>query len=607
MMSTIMTLLLNCDSLSKAFGSKQLFSKISLGIFRGDKIGLIGPNGAGKSTLLKIMAGVDKSDEGILSYRKSLRVGYVPQSSEYPELSVHDMVMGALHPNHPMSSHEAESQITILLSKLGFKDPDQLATALSGGWKKRLDIAMQLINEPDVLFLDEPTNHLDLEGIVWLESFLKNASMAFIVTSHDRYFLDNVAVKMIELNPIFPQGVFCCDGNYSEFVEKRTEFLEYQLQCERALASKVRGEIHWLRQSPKARTTKSSARIQSAGKLIDELSEVRGRNKQSTAKIDFEATDRQTRKLLSAKNLSKSLGGRELFSGLDVTFAPGMRLGIVGPNGCGKTTLLKILAGEIAPDKGTLKYADDLRIVYFDQHRQALNPNDTLRRALSPNSDTVLYRDQHIHVNSWGKRFLFHPDRMDLPVRQLSGGERARIGIARLMLQPADLLLLDEPTNDLDIATLETLEESLSEFPGAIALITHDRALLDRLTTCVIGLGLPGEIPILADIYQWEELVKSRTAPPQKEPEKIVEKKNPIAPLPSTQKLSYREKKELESFEPAITSLEADIQKLTAEIEEHTAKNNLTALHDACAKIDKAQNDLDALFHRWQELENKGK
>jgi len=191
-----------------------------------------------------------------------------------------------------------------------------------------------------------------------------------------------------------------------------------------------------------------------------------------------------------------------------------MRLGIVGMNGSGKTTLLKILAGEITPDKGTIKFADGLRIVYFDQHRLLLNPNDTLRRALSPNSDMVTYRDQQIHVNSWGKRFLFYPDRMDLPVRQLSGGEKARIGIARLMLQPADLLLLDEPTNDLDIPTLETLEQSLSEFPGAIGLITHDRALLDRLTTCVIGLGLPNEVPVLADYQQWESLLKQRSSSP---------------------------------------------------------------------------------------------
>ena len=599
-----MTLLLNCNSLSKSFGSKELFSDISLGIFKGDKIGLIGPNGAGKSTLLKILAGIEKEDNGIVAWRKSLRVGYVPQSSTYPDLPIEELLLKAAPSDHSASHYEQETYTNIILSKLGFKDTTQIASTLSGGWKKRLDIAKELIKSPDVLFLDEPTNHLDLEGIFWLESFLKSEGIAFVVTSHDRYFLDNVATRIIELNSMYPEGIFSCEGNYSNFVEKRAEFINHQLQCERGLASKVRGEVHWLRQSPKARTTKSQARIQSAGRLIDELSEIKSRNKHVKAKIDFDATERQTRKLLTTKNLEKSLGGKLLFSGLDLTLAPGTRLGVIGENGTGKSTFLKVLAGEINPDKGTIKCADDLRIVYFDQHRQKLNPDDTLRQALSPNSDTVLYRDQHIHVNSWGKRFLFYPDRMDLPVKQLSGGERARIGIARLMLQPADILFLDEPTNDLDIATLETLEESLSEFPGAIVLITHDRAMLDRLTTCVIGLGIPGETPLLADYNQWEEYVKehessnNNSAVAKKITAEIERNSKPVPP----KKLSYKETKELESMESTILTLEEKIAKLTDLINEHTKANNLTALSVACQEIDAAQKELDRLYHRWQEL-----
>lgn len=600
-----MTLFLSCDSISKAYGSKQLFSKISLGIFSGDKIGLIGPNGAGKSTLLKILAGIDSPDEGTVACRKSLRVGYVPQTSVYPDQSIEEIVLESFHPDHRLPHYEKTTQVSILLSKLGFKDNFQHASRLSGGWKKRLDLAKVLINDPDILFLDEPTNHLDLDGILWLESFLKSEGIAFVVTSHDRYFLDAVATRVIELNAMYPEGIFSSDGNYSNFVDRRNEFLDYQQQCERGLASKVRDEVHWLRQSPKARTTKSQARIQSAGRLIDELSQVRARNKQVSAKIDFEATDRQTRKLISVKNLAKSLGDKLLFSGLDLTLTPGMRLGVIGTNGSGKTTLLKLLAGEILPDKGTIKYADGLQVVYFDQHRQALNPNDTLRQALAPNSDTVTYRGQSIHVNSWGKRFLFYPDRMDLPVRQLSGGERARIGIARLMLQPADVLLLDEPTNDLDIATLETLEESLKEFPGAIVLITHDRALLDRLTTCVIGLGVPGEIPLLADYHQWDEYLKQHT----KQQDETSSKKSTAATTqqeksaPKTaQKLSYKEKKELDSMESTILALEEKIAKLNELLHNHTLDNDLPKLQKTCEEIDVAQKELDRLYHRWQEL-----
>lgn len=601
-----MTLLLNCHSLSKAFGAKQLFSDISFGICRGDKIGLIGPNGSGKSTLLKILSSLDNPDNGTVSPRKSLRIGYVPQTSTFSNTPISDIVLNVMKDDHHIPFYEKQLQVDILLSKLGFKDPSQLASTLSGGWKKRLDIAKELINSPDVLFLDEPTNHLDLEGILWLESFLKNESIAFLVTSHDRYFLDNVATKIMELNPAYPQGLFSSDGNYTQFVEKRKAFFECQEQSERTLAAKVRTEVEWLRQSPKARTTKSSARIQSAGKLMDEFADVRARNKQTKAKIDFEATDKQTRKLLSAKNLSKSLGNRQLFSGIDLTFTQGMRLGIVGMNGSGKTTLLKILAGEIEPDKGTIKFANDLRIVYFDQHRQMLNPNDTLRQALSPNSDTVLYRDQHIHVHSWGKRFLFHPDRMDLPVRQLSGGEKARIGIARLMLQPADLLLLDEPTNDLDIPTLETLEESLKEFPGAIALITHDRALLDRLATCVIGLGLPNEVPLLADYHQWEQLVKQHQSL-STSAKKSIENKSQQMSLTNTPKMSYKEKKELESMESTIGIIEQEIANLTEEMHDPSIQNNLSELKKVCEKIEVSQKELERLFQRWQELDSKAK
>jgi ATP-binding cassette subfamily F protein uup len=283
-----------------------------------------------------------------------------------------------------------------------------------------------------------------------------------------------------------------------------------------------------------------------------------------------------------------------------------MRLGIVGPNGSGKTTLLKILAGEMPADIGTIKYADDLRIVYFDQHRQKLNPNDTLRQALAPNSDTVFYRGSHIHVNSWAKRFLFSPERLDMPVKQLSGGERARIGIAKLMLQPADILFLDEPTNDLDIATLETLEESLNEFPGAIALITHDRALLDKITTCVIGLGVPGKVPLLADYHQWDDYLEQHKASMQPSAaKKSTFQQQESAPQKTPPKLSYKEKKELDQMEEVIHKTEADIARLEEEMHACTSSDRLDDLQKVCEKIALAQRELERLFHRWQELEDK--
>lgn len=603
-----MTLLLNCHSLSKAYGSRQLFTNLSFGIFQGDKIGLVGPNGAGKSTLLKVLAGLENPDKGTVACRKSLIIGYVPQASEYQSHPIDEVVFDAYKGNTHLPRHELETQVRILLSKLGFKDDSQKADALSGGWKKRLDIAKELINNPDVLFLDEPTNHLDLEGILWLEKFIKSENMAFLITSHDRYFLDNVASRIVELNPTYPQGIFCSDGNYTQYIARKEEFLNYQEQCERALASKVRGEVDWLRQSPKARTVKSSARVQEAERLIQELSNIRTRNRQGTSKIDFESSERQTTKLVAAKNIAKTLGEKELFQGVDLTLVPGMRLGIVGPNGCGKTTLLKIIAGEITPDKGTLKYANDLKVVYFDQHRQKLSLDDTLRRALSPHSDTVVYRGQNIHVNSWAKRFLFNPDRMDLPIKQLSGGERARIGIARLMLQPADLLLLDEPTNDLDIPTLETLEESLSEFPGAIVLITHDRALLDTLCNCVIGLGVPNvPPPLLADLRQWEKFVKENSGKQSSNPSKNTPANQPKTESTPVQKLNFKEKRELEQMESGILSLEKKIAELEKLTDIHNQNNNHPELTKTCHELDIANKELEQLYQRWQELDSKEK
>ncbi|MDB6080805.1 MAG: tylosin resistance protein, partial [Chlamydiia bacterium] len=469
--------LLGIQSLSKAHGTQELFEDISFTIAEGDRIGLLGPNGAGKSTLLKILMGLEKADYGSISRRQGLRVGYASQSPEFSSKTLEKVLtdQDLLHGDE----NERLTRARILLGKAQFTDFTQDASTLSGGWKKRLDIVRALMQEPDLLLLDEPTNHLDLEGIVWLEKLLMREKAGYVVVSHDRYFLENVANKIIELNKCYPQGLFISSGNMSSYRQHKEEFLLGQAEQERSLASVVRDEIEWLRKSPKARTTKSRSRIEKAHNLIEELSEVSKRNKISTVDLDFTASDRETRKLLSAKNLAKSLSDKELFKGIDLLLSPGSRLGIVGKNGTGKTTLLKILAGKITQDAGTIKYADNLKLVYFDQHREHIPPQATLKEALSPNGEMVNYRGQSIHVNGWARKFLFAPDRLTLPVSYLSGGERARILIARLMLEPADILFLDEPTNDLDIATLEVIEESLKEFPGAVVLISHDRCLMD--------------------------------------------------------------------------------------------------------------------------------
>lgn len=593
-----MSLLFNCQSISKSFGARALFQDLSLSIFSKDRIGLIGPNGSGKSTLLKIFSGLEKADAGTLSFKRGLKIGYVPQSCDFPDRLPKAILIDVLKDDAGKPDYEKEQLAEVWLSKLGFVETGVSAAFLSGGWKKRLSFAKELIKAPDLLLLDEPTNHLDLEGILWLEKFLAREAPTYLLVSHDRYFLQNTANRIIEIDPVYPKGLFSIDGPYAHFLEIKETFLQGQLEQERSLASKARREIDWMRTSPKARTSKSKSRMEDAHELLEDLSQVKRRNVIKRASIDFAATERETRKLLVAKNLSKYTGEQTLFKHLDFTLSPGSRIGLMGPNGSGKTTLLRLLAGEILPDQGTLKKADGLQIVYFDQHRQKLPDHLTLRQALSPNGDFVDYRGQKIHVNGWCKRFLFSSDLLDMPLQKLSGGEKARISIAHLMLQPADILLLDEPTNDLDIPTLETLEESLVDFPGALVLITHDRCMLDRICTLFLALGDADRNALFVDYAQWEASLKSSVE--QEKPQEKPEKKTF-----SKAKLSYAEKKEYEQFESKIAAVEEEIRRLNLLLEDVHIAQDPAKLQELCMAIGLEEVKLEQLFIRWDELDKK--
>jgi ATP-binding cassette subfamily F protein uup len=595
-----MTSLLSIQNLSKSFGSKPLFEDLSFTISSGDKIGLIGPNGAGKSTLLKILAGLEVQDEGACVKKQGLQIGF---ASQLPEFKNHSILEALMDQTSPGTYDERLTRAKILAGKAQFSDFSANASLLSGGMKKRLDIARALMHEPDILFLDEPTNHLDLSGIMWLEKFLAKERLTYLLISHDRYFLENCANKIIEINTCYPEGLFISQGGMKAFLEHKEAFLLGQLERQRSLSLTVRDEIDWLRRSPKARTTKSEARVQRANELIQELDFITQRNKKEKVGISFNASERETRKLLTAKNLSKALGGKTLFKGLDLTLTPGTRLGILGGNGDGKTTLLKILSQEISQDMGTIKMCDDLKLVYFDQMREKVPLNCTLREALSPNSDMVNFNGQSIHVNGWAKRFLFYPDRLQLPVSVLSGGERARILIARLMLKPADILFLDEPTNDLDIATLEILEESLKEFKGATVLISHDRCLMERVCTHFIALGMDETPRFFADFHQWnkawQEIDNKKSIA-----ENTLEKsfKTPVIVKESLKpkKLSFKEQKELEGMEKEILKLEEEILMLQNELAKHDTSKSYSLYKDMA----QAQGNLETLYERWQYLEN---
>jgi ATP-binding cassette subfamily F protein uup len=601
-----MTVLLSVQGLTKGYGPRPLFTDLSLDLRAGERVGLIGPNGSGKTTLLRLMAGREESDAGTRSLRRTARVGYVAQDDTFPAgQTARQVVMDALA-DEPAPDHERATRAAIALTQAGFGDPDRPADVLSGGWRKRLALARELARRPDLLLLDEPTNHLDLPGVVWLERLLRAGSFGYVVVSHDRAFLRAVADEIIEVNRAYPGGYFRAAGSYDEFAGRREEFLQAQARRQEAVANQVRRETEWLGRKESAQRSKSAARIEEAARLRAELAELKHRNAAAgAAGIDFVATGRQTRKLLTAEGIAKSLGGRPLFDGLDLGLAPGDKLGLLGPNGSGKSTLLRVLAGELAADAGTIRRADGLRVELFEQGRATLDPAAALRTALCPNGDTVVYRDRRLHVAAWAKQFLFRTEQLDVPVGDLSGGEQARVRVAQLMLRPADLLLLDEPTNDLDIPALEVLEESLAEFPGALVLVSHDRDLMDRVCTEVVGLDGRGGAAVYGSVGQWLSAYERAAAEAAKPPARPVAPATPNPPpAEKRRKLSYREQQEWEGMEAAITAAEEAVAARQGEVE-RAATAGHAALAEACRALDEAQRAVERLYGRWEELEAK--
>ncbi len=593
------SVLLSCEAVSKAYGTRSLFEELSFGLFEGDQVGLVGPNGSGKSTLLKILAGLESPDGGTRSIRGGIRVGYVPQDPVLPSgVTVEDVMAAAVA---RLDEGDRAGGIARALGRAGFADGRAEVDTLSGGWKKRLAIAHALATGPDVLLMDEPTNHLDVEGILWLEGLLADRARAVIVVSHDRYFLEHVATRMLELNRAYPAGLFQTDGRYSDFLARRDEFLRGQAAYEESLANIVRREIEWLRRGAKARSTKAKGRIKEAGRLIAELGDARARGTVTTAGIDFTSSQRRTRRLLVARGLSKVLGGRTLIRGLDLTVTPGTRIGLMGPNGSGKTTLLNLLAGTLAPDAGEIERAEGLRLVRFEQHRAGLDPAQSLRRALAPEGETVVFQGRTVHVASWAKRFLFRPEQLEMPVGRLSGGEQARILIARLMCEPADVLILDEPTNDLDIPTLEVLEDSLAEFDGGLVLVTHDRLLLDRVSTVILALDGLGGAETYADYAQWEAASEA----PARTAHSAAPATSALPPRRRTKRLGYREQREWEGMERAVLEAEAAAVVCEQAAQDPAIASDPAALQTSYAALEAARAEIARLYARWAELEAK--
>ncbi|MGB9407274.1 MAG: ATP-binding cassette domain-containing protein, partial [Terracidiphilus sp.] len=466
--------------------------------------------------------------------------------------------------------------------------------------------------------------------IEWLEELLTSSSFAAVTVSHDRYFLESTSSEIIELNRVFADGLLRVKGNFSRFLEEKQAYLESQNRQQESLRNQVRTEIEWLRRGPKARTTKSKARIDTANAMIGQLAEMNARTAVASAGIDFEASQRKTKRLVEFKGVAcdvpggeapsepgKLLPGRRLFSGLNFILTAGMKVGLVGPNGSGKTTLLRLLLGEIDPAEGSIRRAEALRLVYFSQMRE-LDESLSLRRALAPEGDSVMYQGRLVHVASWAARFLFTGEQLNQPVRNLSGGERARVLIAKLMLEPADVLLLDEPTNDLDIPTLEILEENLLDFPGALALVTHDRYLLNRVSSTVLGLDGRGHTGRFADYAQWEDWLKEQDTVEQEETaQSRTERKadgsstvqrtgaEPAPGAGAKKKLSYLEAREFAAIEQRVEESDARLSAAQGRVEHPAIATNAAALQEALKELDAAQHENDTLYARWARLTEK--
>jgi ATP-binding cassette subfamily F protein uup len=600
--------IISAQGLSKRYGAAPLFQNISFTVSEGDRIGVIGPNGSGKSTLLEMLFGRVKPDSGDVAIRKGTRLSYVAQISEFAAgVTIRSVITGAFE-RAAVPESERASRFAQTLGKAGFTDLETQAATLSGGWRKRLAIAEALVQAPDVLLLDEPTNHLDLAGIQWLESVLENAAFACVVVSHDRYFLENVVNEMVELNRAYEDGALRVNGNYSSFLEAKEQYLHAEKKRQESLENRVHTELEWLRRGPKARATKAKARIDKAHEMIGELAEMNARSRTTSAEIGFSSTNRKTKQLITLDGISFGIGSRTLFKDIHFSVTSGMRVGLVGPNGSGKTTLLRLLRGDLKPESGKIRRADGLRVVYFDQNRE-LDPDITLRRALAPDSDAVIYHERVIHVASWAERFLFSSENLNQRVGRLSGGERARVLIAQLMLQPADVLLLDEPTNDLDIPTLEILEESLLEYSGALVLVTHDRFMLDRVSTVVLGLDGLGRAECFADYSQWDawqrlQLAKAKPAATTT----TLRSGATVDPAQVTspkKKLSFKEVREFASIEERIAQAEEQLRAKQAALGDPQVMGDRIRLQDALSDLEEAHKAVDQLYARWAELEQK--
>ncbi len=604
--------LLTGRKLEKSFASRLLFKDLSFGVPQKARIGLVGSNGAGKSTLLKIIAGLVKPDGGDVTSGRGVRVALLDQDAVFPpeqtvrEAFVASLEEAGIEPYEPHVLRKVDQTLSkLLLSPL----EDRAIGTLSGGWKRRVQLGAALVTEPDLLLLDEPTNHLDTEAILWLEDFLTEGTQAFILVSHDRLFLTRTVDFIYELDQRHPNGILVVEGSFATYLERKAELMAGLGEREKKLANRLRRETEWLRRGAKARQTKQRARIESADDLSQEVSRLKTLNRKSRLDLAFDDGGRSPEKLIVTKGLSKIFTTpegltKELFADLDLMITSRSRVGLLGRNGCGKTTLIKTLIGKEEPTSGKIQRADNLRVVHFEQGRDSIKPELSLLRNLAPDGDSVMLQGRLVNAKGYLSKFNFRSEQADLPAGRLSGGERARLRIAQILLEPASLLILDEPTNDLDFDTLEVLEEALDEYNGAVLIVSHDRTFLDNVTDELWAFGTP-DAPRLtkyASYLQWE--IARQNWPEPKPGDGKLGAKGLIADSatpPKAGKISFKEKFEFESMEKNIAVAEAELARLEGLAAAATAAEQASLY----AKMATCQGEIDRMYARWAELEAK--
>ncbi len=598
-----MATLISAYQLSKSFASKTLFQNISFAIDTSEHIGLIGPNGAGKSTLLSLIAKEQAPDKGQISYANNLTLGYLKQK---PVLDQNETIYDSLM-NVTDDIYDADNmQLAFeLISKMELdrfpEGTDKKVGELSGGWQKKVALARELMKRPNLLLLDEPTNHLDLESIVWLEEFLqKTTEIALLIVTHDRKFLQNTCQVIFDLDPQLPNGILRTNGPYTDHLESKMMLFDGQKRLEDKRRNTMTREKEWLARGPQARLTKQKARIDRAYDIIDEVKDLENKNAKRDLNLDFGGNSKSPKKLIEATKISKSYSGRTLFKDFNAMIRPRHRYGLIGPNGSGKSTLLKCLIGRIPVDSGVVFVNDDIEISYFEQGKDQLDLTKSVLKVICPEGDYVHFQDQPVYARSYLSRFYFKSQQMDMPASQLSGGELSRLILAKLMLKQAHVLIMDEPTNDLDVETLEALSDCLSEFKGAVILVSHDRYFMDQNCDVIWSFDLlTNTILTFADTNQWEDWFKQNKKALKNSETKALK----AASVRSG--LGYKEKIEFERIEAVIADEEAALKSLQKELGLPETQSNYAKLSELSKEISAVESKVEKLFARWEELTQK--